>query len=97
MTNCATENTSQFSKDPDSDLDFKADWTAWLAAGEEISASTWVIPDGLNSHDPDHDTTSATVWLTGGTLRAMYEVVNRITTNQGRIEDQTLNIYIEDH
>lgn len=92
---------NQFSKDPDSDLDYQVNWTAWLGEDETITTSTWVVPDGLtvgtSSKAPSHDGTTATVWLSGGTIGARYDVVNRITTNQGRTEDRTLKLYITEH
>ena len=80
-------------KDPDARVDFQADWTDWLA-GDTISASTWVVPSGITQYSASNTTTSATIWLSGGTEGRDYSVVNRITTAGGRINDQTLIIKI---
>lgn len=93
-------------KDPNSVLDWKMDWgtgavingvTAnWLAASETISTSTWTVPAGLTKQSDTHDTNTTTIWLTGGTAGTTYTVVNEIVTNQGRTEDRTLLVFLED-
>ncbi len=86
-------------KDPNARLDFRMDWGdevegPWLAPGEEISSSTWIVPDGLTEEGDDHDATTAWVWLTGGTAGQTYAITNRITTNQARIDDRTMKIFV---
>lgn len=91
-------STSYFSKDPDAVLDYGIDWSAWLAADEDtITASEWTVPDGLTKESDTFDDTSTTVWFSGGDLGEKYTVVNRITTDQGRIEDKTLTFTIRQH
>lgn len=86
-----------FVKDPNAVLDFKVDWTSWLQAGETISTSTFVVPSGITKNSESNTTTSATVWLSGGTGGGtVYKLVNRITTNQARTEDRTLEIRVEE-
>ncbi len=85
-------------KDPDSKRKYTIDWTRWLRSqvvGEFISASNWIVPTGLTKVDESFTTEKTTIWLTGGTLGANYDVVNRITTNVGQIEDATLEIIVE--
>lgn len=86
-------------KDPNARLDFRVDWAdeeegPWLAAGEEIASSTWIVPPGITEDSDDHDATTAWVWLTGGTVGQTYAITNRITTNQARIDDRTMKIYV---
>lgn len=83
-------------KDPDSRLDYKVDWTSWLELAETISSSTWIVPTGLTKVDESTATKTATVWLTGGTAGQTYQVTNRITTNQNRTDDRTLEIVVRD-
>lgn len=80
-------------KDPDSILDYKIDWSAWLAA-DTILSSTWIVPTGLTKTSQSNTTTTTTVWLSGGTLGQNYQVTNRITTNQNRTEDRTFDIVV---
>jgi hypothetical protein len=82
-----------FVKDPDATLDYKVDWTLWLD-GDYITTSTWDVPAGLTEEAKVNDTTSATVWLSGGTFGQRYEVINRIITNAGRTDDRTIIIRI---
>lgn len=84
---------SRFNKDPDARLDYRVDWTSWLDS-DTIANSEWIIPTGIVYEADTFDTTSATVWLSGGSLGSSYEVVNRITTAAGRIDDRTITIII---
>jgi hypothetical protein len=84
---------SRFNKDPDARLDYMVDWTSWL--GEDtIANSEWVVPDGITYEADTFTSTTATVWLSGGSLGSSYDVVNRITTVAGRIDDRTITIKI---
>jgi hypothetical protein len=85
----STSVNDRFEMDPDSDLDYLEDWSAWLGEGDTIASAEWIVPDGLTSHDTSHTSTTTTIWLTGGTLNQTYQVTTRITTVQGRTEDKT--------
>lgn len=100
MSACSTSNSAYFTKDPDAVLDYAVDWGAapWLADGDTITSSVWIVPateGGLVSVNETTTTTKTTIWLSGGVLAAQYDVVNRITTNQGRTEDRTLHFTIQ--
>jgi hypothetical protein len=84
-------------EDPTAVLDYTVDWTSWLAAGETITASTWVVPSGLTQTTPSPSITAGktTVWLTGGTAGQSYNVANHITTSQGRQDQRTFTVYVE--
>lgn len=82
-----------FSKDPDAKLDYTVDWTKWLA-GDTISKSEWIVPDGLNGEDDSNTSTTATIWLSGGTAGHEYTVTNRITTAAGRVNDRSFKILV---
>lgn len=86
---------SRFTKDPDATLDYKVDWSSWLV-DDTISGSQWIIPAGINFVIDSFDNTSATVWLSGGSVGSSYEVVNRITTDAGRVDDRTIIIKIRE-
>jgi hypothetical protein len=85
---------TSFTKDPDAVLDYRWDWTAWLADGEVISTSVVLAPAGITLDSDTNDTTSTTAWLSGGTNGTDYDVVNRISTNQGRTDDRTMRIHV---
>lgn len=86
---------TQFTKDPNDVLDYTRDWTTWLD-GDTISTSTFVVPAGLTKDSETNNTTSATVWLSGGTVDALYIVTNRITTAAGRTRDLSWLITIKE-
>lgn len=95
--------TRRAEKDPDAVLDYTMSWADWLATGETVAASDWLIsgPDaaltkGTASYSQSNSTTAATVWLIGGTLNQTYLVTNRITTNSTppRIDDRTIRVVI---
>lgn len=87
----------RYTKDPDSVLDYTIDWgTNWLADGETISSSSWTVQSGLTEDSDSNTTTTATVWLSGGTAGSVYTVTNQITTSAGRTAERTLLIKVED-
>ncbi len=82
---------NRFNKDPDAVLDYTINWTKWLGS-DTISVSTWTVPSGLTEDSDTSGDSSTTIWLSGGTVDANYNIVNHITTAAGREEDQTLII-----
>jgi len=82
-----------FLKDPDSTLDYTLDWSAWLQ-GDTITSSTWTVPAGLTQESAANTTTTATIWLSGGTAGKDYVVTNSIVTTAGRIEDRSIRIRV---
>ena len=83
--------TIKFIKDPDAVLDYTVDWSDWLVNDTIISA-TWVVPTGITKDSSSNTDTTATIWLSGGTVNIDYSIVCRITTLVGRIEDRTFII-----
>lgn len=85
-----------FKKDPAAVLDYVVDWgrPGWLPTGDVIDTSDFTCADpGITIQSDDHDDTTATVWLAGGTAGVTYLVVNHIvTTPGGREDDRTLYI-----
>jgi len=69
-------------KDPDSDLDYVMSWADWLQTGEGIAISTWPSPPaGVTTHDLANDTTTGTIWVSGGTVGELYAFTNRVVTD----------------
>lgn len=83
-------------KDPSAKLDYRVDWSGWLATNETIMDSSWQVPAGLEMTDQTLTTNTATVWVQGGSEGVMYEVTNQILTNQGRRDERTLQIRVTD-
>lgn len=85
-----------YTKDPTAALDYGLDWAAWLD-GDTISTSTWTqVPAALTFGARTHDTTSTTVWLSGGTHGQTVKVRNLIVTAAGRTDERTLVIEVRD-
>lgn len=74
-----------FYKHVDAVKDYTRKWSKWLAS-DTISTSTWEAEDGLTIDSDSNDTTSATVWISGGTVGQDYCVTNTIVTAAGRTE-----------
>lgn len=82
--------TNVFYKDPNAILDYQWDWSSWLATSETISTAVITVPTGLTLSSQSNTTTKVTVFLSGGTVDAGYQVTCRITTNQARTEDRSI-------
>jgi len=66
---------------PTEELDYKVTYT--LPTGDTISTSTWTV-EGITKLSESNDTTSATIWVTGGTVNTRAKATNSIVTAQGR-------------
>lgn len=85
---------STFVKDPQAVLDYEFNWGEWLGPSEIISASEVIASPGITVDSSSNSDTAVTVWLSGGTAGQPYTVTNRITTNQGRVDDRTMTIRV---
>lgn len=68
-------------KDPDSEVKYGFDWTAYLA-GEAILTSEWIV-EGLVNEGDSFEGSQTTILLSGGTQGQRYVVTNRITFSSG--------------
>ena len=80
-------------KDPDATLDYEIDWEP-LLSGDTIASVVWVIDAELTSVAETNTTTTAKIWLSGGTVGSRHSAVCRITTAGGRVDDRTLTLTI---
>jgi uncharacterized phiE125 gp8 family phage protein len=83
------------SKRPNEVRDYLVDWTAFLA-GDTIATSD-VTVTGATLDSDTNDTTSATVWLSGGTAGTTARIVNTITTAGGRTETQVFTLAVVEY
>lgn len=84
-----------FFKDPNATLDYTWDWATWLGT-DTIASFTLSVPDGVTLATSSNSTTAVTAWFSGGMLGAQYDVVCRITTAAGRINDATISLVVQD-
>ena len=87
-------------KDPNADLDYGFDWTAWLGAADTITESTWDVPpaSGLTTHSSSISTDGkvTTVWLKSGNAGGVYSATNHIKTAAGREDERSLRVTVVD-
>lgn len=84
-------------KDPNDILDYRVNWSKWLSPTDDtLLLSDWIVPEGIEMDSESSDTTTATIWLSGGTAGEDYQLTNRITTAQGRQRDRTITIRVRD-
>lgn len=82
-------------KDPDAKLDYTFDWSAYLSPVGDSIALVSFIGDGVTIASQTNTASTATAWVSGGTLGSTHTVTCRITTNGGRIDDRTIYIKIK--
>lgn len=86
-----------FTKDPDSTLDYTFDWSDWLADGETIASQTVDTETGLTEESIAASSSAVTVWVSGGTVGNQYSVACKITTdnNPARVDERTIDIAVK--
>jgi hypothetical protein len=95
--------SAQYLKDPDAVLDYAIDWSVgYLMSTEQITVSSWfILPQGA-VNDLAIDTMPpvvsgvVTVFVRGGIAGKSYQLTNRITTDQGRIDERSITIRVEE-
>lgn len=90
--------TTLWRKDPDARLDWAFDWASdgWLDDGETISSYTVTAEAGITVDSDNEAAGIVTVWLSGGTVGVSYDVACRITTSDGRVDERTITIRVQD-
>ena len=86
--------TQYFTKSDDEVLDYAVDWSDWLNS-DTISSSSW-SSSAVTIDSDTNSTTTATVWLSGGTSGDIDQVTNQIVTAGGRTAERSFNLTIED-
>ena len=81
-------------KDPDETLDYTVDWTEFLGA-DTIHSVTWTVPVGIVNVTTNFTDTTATIWISGGTLGSRYMINCMITSHANRIGDRSFVIKIQ--
>jgi len=78
-------------KDPDAVKDYVLDLEEWLNS-DTISTATWTVPSGITEDSSSNTTTTATIWLSGGTAGQEYDLVCQVVTAGGRTEDFSITV-----
>ena len=87
-----------FVKDPDARLDYAIDWTPFLGS-DTIDTVEWLDPTPetdppLEIEDAGLDGNTHVAWVTGGQVHRSYRVTSRVTTAEGRVQDESILIVI---
>ena len=90
--------TSAFTKDPAAVLDYKWDWSDWLATSETIASHTIAAVSGitLDSSSITDTNTSVTAWYSSGTALTDYEVTCHVITSDSREDDRTVTLKVRE-
>lgn len=98
MASGNTIPNSQRTKDQDETRAFTIDWSRELASGDAIAAVAWTVPAGLTSAQTANTTTTATLWVAGGTAGSVYIIKCRITTtlSLSHPEEQAFELTVVD-
>ncbi len=95
--------SEQYLKDPNAVIDYAIDWSAsYLLTGEAITASSWFILPQSSVNDLSIDTIppmisgKASVFVASGIPGKIYQLTNRVTTDQGRTDERSITIRVEE-
>ena len=90
---------SFYLKDPQSRVDYGIDWSAGYLDGQTIAESAWsVVPDesgGIAAEEASFDLNRTAVTLSGGIVGHVYSVSNRVTLSDGRSDDRSITLRVE--
>ncbi|MFZ5834023.1 MAG: hypothetical protein ACOY2B_01400 [Pseudomonadota bacterium] len=84
-------------KDPGAILDYTINWGGgYLQNGETLSSSIWTIfPADMTQSSASYTASTASITVSGGTAGQIYQLTNRITTSQGRTDERSITVRVE--
>lgn len=89
-----------FLKDPAATLDYAVDWQAVYLDGQSIIQSQWrIAPDAVDCMtvtDAGQVGGRTAVTLAGGQRGTLYRITNRVTLSDGRSDERSLDVRVED-
>lgn len=89
-----------FLKDRDAVLDYRLDWRAACADGAAITASLWSVEPAHDGAISVSDMEIVDGWtsamLGGGVAGCVYRVGNRVTLSDGRVDERSLVVRVEE-
>lgn len=88
--------SSPFLKDPGDREDYTVTYADYLGA-DTISSVSWDVPSGITNYSTSNTTTTATIWLSGGTHGQDYTVTCQATTAGGRIKQQSFTVKVRNN
>ena len=89
-----------FLKDPTAALDYAVDWQAAYLNGQTIAGAAWSVspdePDGLAVAVAIEANGRCVATLIGGRRGHLYRLTNRVTFDDGRSDERSLDVRVED-
>lgn len=84
-------------KDPGAVLDYAINWAAgYLQSGETLSSSIWTIaPNDMTQNSATSAAGITGITVSGGAAGQIYQLTNRITTSQGRTDERSITVRVE--
>jgi hypothetical protein len=87
--------SNEITKAQSSILDVGVVWTKWLNTGDYIVSSVWEADSvTLVVSQEQHDATTTSCYMSGGTSGKQHKLTNRITTNDGLVDERYILVYI---
>lgn len=86
---------ARFTKDPDAVLNYRMDWTDWLAGTDTILASEWTA-SGVTIDSSSFTQTTADCVVSGGVAGTTGSISNKITTAGGLVDERTIQLQIRE-
>ena len=88
-----------FLKDPGARIDYAVDWGAGYLHGETIAVSDWSVapvePGGVVPGSTLFSPTRTGATLEGGLPGQVYRVTNRVTLSDGRTDERSIALRVE--
>jgi hypothetical protein len=90
---------SFYLKDPQSRVDYAIDWSGYLD-GQAVAASAWSVrpaeAGGIAVDAASHDLVRTAATLIGGRAGHVYSVTNQVTLSDGRIDQRSITLRVEE-
>jgi len=88
-----------FLKDPHAGIDYALDWGQGYLQGQSITGSVWSVApdevDGVRVTGELGNATRTAATLAGGVPGMLYRVANRVTLSDGRTDERSVTLRIE--
>jgi hypothetical protein len=89
-----------FVKDPDAVIDYAVDWSAGYLVGQEVAQSLWTVapvePGGVTVEAATQTAGKTVATLSGGIAGHIYRITNLVRFSDGRSDERTLVVRVEE-
>ena len=75
-------------------LNIGLDWAEWLET-DTITVSEWTADADLTLSRKQNTTTTTSCYVSGGILNKTYQITNKITTLDGKVDTRYVTIVID--